>query len=256
MVGLILGGIEKMKKIENDLDIITEITGIKDKIIIDVGCGTGQLVRKLTEEGARVIGIDRPDMLLKAKNNQKFLGGGGGGYFSTTPPPPGRRRQGIFIAGLGENLPFKTNYADIIIFFASFHHIPGSMMKQTLEETHRVLKAGGIGIFLEPIGREGSYFEIIRLVEDERNIQQQAFESIKNAHTFGLENKREEIKYFERSFDDYVNILNVNVEDEAERNGYLKEARKITERLSREAGIPIEDFRYKSICRVNVLQKS
>jgi ubiquinone/menaquinone biosynthesis C-methylase UbiE len=224
-----------MKKIENELDIISEITGIKDKTIIDVGCGTGGLVRKLTTEGAEVIGIDRHDMLVKAKDNQK---------------------QGIFIAGLGENLPFKDIYADIIIFFASFHHVPGSMMKQTLQETHRVLKAGGIGIFLEPIGREGSYFEILRLVEDERDIQQLALESIKKAHTFGLENKREEINYFERSFDDYVNLLKVFVEDEAERNGYLKEAGKITERLSHEAGIPIEDYRYKSICRVNVLHKS
>ena len=224
-----------MKKIENELDIINEITGLKDKIIIDVGCGTGGLVRKLTEEGARVIGIDRTDMLVKARNNQQ---------------------QGTFIAGLGESLPFKNNYADIIIFFASFHHVPGSKMKQTLQETHRVLKAGGIGIFLEPIGREGSYFEILRLVEDERDIQQLAFESIKKAHTFGLENKREEIKYIERSFDDYVNLLNVFVEDEAERNGYLKEAGKITKRLCQEAVIPFEDYRYKSICRVNVLQKS
>jgi ubiquinone/menaquinone biosynthesis C-methylase UbiE len=146
-----------MKKIENELDIISEITGIKNKIIIDVGCGTGGLVRKLAEQGAEVIGIDRPDMLVKAKNNQKLLQGvQGDGFLEKSPP--GRRRQSVFIAGLGENLPFKNNYADIIIFFASFHHVPGSMMKQTLQETHRVLKTGGIGIFLEPIGREGSYF--------------------------------------------------------------------------------------------------
>jgi ubiquinone/menaquinone biosynthesis C-methylase UbiE len=226
-----------MKKVENELNIISEITGIKDKTIIDVGCGTGGLVRKLTAEGAGVIGIDRPDMLVKAKDSS-----------------PGRDEK--YIAGLGENLPFKNNYADIIVFFASFHHVPRAMMKQTLQETHCVLKAGGIGIFLEPIGREGSYFEIIRLVEDERDIQRLAFESIKKAHTFGLENKREEIIYVERSFDDYVNILNVFVDDEAERNGYLREARKITERLSQEAGIPFENYRYKSICRVNVLQKS
>jgi len=244
-----------MKKIENELDIFPGITGIKDKIIIDVGCGTGGLVRKLAEEGAQVIGIDKPDMLVKAKNNQKLLQGvQGGGFLEKSPP--GRRRQGLFTAGLGENLPFKNNYADIIIFFASFHHVPASMMKQTLQETHRVLKAGGIGIFLEPVGREGSYSEISWLLGDERDIQQQAFEVIKKARSFGLENKREEIIYFERSFNDYVNLLNVFVDDEAERNGYLKEARKITERLSREAGISFEDYRYKSICRVNMLKKS
>lgn len=223
-----------MKKIENELDIISKITVIKNKTIIDVGCGTGGLVRKLTAEGAKVIGIDSPDMLIKAKNNQK---------------------QVFFTAGLGENLPFKNNIADIIIFFASFHHVPGAMMNQTLQETYRVLKPGGIGFFLEPVGREGSYFEILRLVEDERDIQQLALESIKKAYTFGLENKREEVMYIERSFDDYVNLLNIFVEDEAERSGYLKEARKITERLSREAGISFENYRYKSICRVNVLQK-
>jgi ubiquinone/menaquinone biosynthesis C-methylase UbiE len=258
-----------MKKVENELEIISEITGIKDKTIIDVGCGTGGLVRKLAAEGAEVIGIDRPDMLVKAKdsssnkneeNNQKLLEGVQVSAVRKAPCamrlPPGRRRHSIFIAGLGENLPFKNNYADIIIFFASFHHIPGAMMKQTLQETQRVLKTGGIGIFLEPIGREGSYFEILRLVEDERDIQRLAFESIKKVHTFGLENKKEEIIYVERSFDDYVNLLNVFVDDAAERNGYLKEARKITERLNQEAGIPFEDYRFKSICRINVLQRS
>jgi ubiquinone/menaquinone biosynthesis C-methylase UbiE len=226
-----------MKKIENELDIFPGITGIKDKIIIDVGCGTGGLVRKLAVEGAQIIGIDKPEMLVKARDSS---------------PTTNEK----YIAGLGENLPFKNNYADIIIFFASFHHVPASMMKQALQETHRVLKAGGIGIFLEPVGREGSYSEISWLVEDERDIQQQAFELIKKSRSFGLENKREEIIYFERSFNDYIDLLNVFVDDETERNGYLKEARKITERLSREAGIPFEDYRYKSICRVNVLQKS
>jgi hypothetical protein len=76
------------------------------------------------------------------------------------------------------------------------------------------------------------------------------------AHAFGFENKREEIMYIERSFDDYVNLLNVFVDDAAERDGCLKEAREITDRLSREAGISFEDYRYKSICRINVLQKS
>jgi ubiquinone/menaquinone biosynthesis C-methylase UbiE len=260
-----------MKRIENELDIISKLTVVKDKTIIDVGCGTGGLVQKLAEQGAGVIGIDRHDMLVKAKNNQmQSICIPAAPHDSARAFTPrrmktntnelaqhiGSPRRGVFTAGLGENLPFKNNSADIIIFFASFHHIPEQMMMQTLQETYRVLKAGGIGIFLEPIGREGSYFEIIRLVEDERDIQQLAFESIKKAHTFGLENKSEEIIYVERSFDDYVNLLNIFVEDEAERNGYLKEAGKITEGLSQEAGIPFEDYRFKSICRINVLQKS
>jgi hypothetical protein len=51
------------------------------------------------------------------------------------------------------------------------------------------------------------------------------------AHAFGFENKREEIMYIERSFDDYVNLLNVFVDDAAERDVCLKEAREITKKI-------------------------
>lgn len=226
-----------MRKVEKELDVITGVAAIKNKTIIDVGCGTGGLVRNLTAQGAETIGIDSPDMLAKARDSS----------------PVGQEK---YIAGVGENLPLKNNYADIIVFFASFHHVPRPKMMQTLQEAHRVLKTGGIGIFVEPVGQEGSYFEIIRLVEDERDIQKLAFESIKKAHTLGLENKKEDIIYVERSFADYVNLLKVFVDDETERNEYLAEARKITDNISRKAGISFEDYRFKSICRVNMLEKS
>jgi ubiquinone/menaquinone biosynthesis C-methylase UbiE len=238
-----------MKKLETDLEIFSQITEVKEKTIIDVGCGTGGFVRALAAEGARVIGIDSLPMLTKGKNNKTRLQG------STEDSQP-RRKQKFFIAGVAENLPLKDNYADIIIFFASFHHIPGAGMNQSLQETHRVLKTDGLAIFLEPIGQKGSYFEIVRLIEDERNIQQMAFQSIKNAYMWGLENKKEEITYFERSFDDYSNLVKVFVDDETKRKGYLEEARKITTVFCEKSRIPFEDYRYKSICRVNVLQKS
>lgn len=225
-----------MRKIENDFDIILQLGEIKGKTIIDVGCGTGGLVRKLTAEGAQVTGIDTPEMLLKAGENT----------------PAGNEK---YISALGENLPFKSNFADMIIFFASLHHIPEPMMLQALKENHRILKTGGIAIFVEPLGQEGSYFELIRLVEDERDIQRLAFEAIKKAHTFGMENKTEEIVYIERSFTDYVNLLNIFIEDEIERSEYMQEARKVTERLCQAANQTISDYRFKSICRVNVLQR-
>jgi ubiquinone/menaquinone biosynthesis C-methylase UbiE len=238
-----------MKKFENDLEIFSQITEIKEKTIIDVGCGTGGFVRELAAKGARVIGIDYLPMLTKSKNNQPLLQ-------KSTKDSQLHRLQKFFIAGAAENLPLKDNYADIIVFFASFHHILETRMDQSLQETYRVLKTDGLAIFLEPIGQKGSYFEIVRLIEDERSIQQIAFQSIKNAHMWGLENKKEEIAYFERSFGDYANLVKVFVDDEIKRKGYLKNARKITTGLSKEAGIPFEDYRYKSICRVNVLQKS
>jgi len=226
----------QVRKIENEFDIIRQVTEIKGKTIIDVGCGTGELVRKLAGEGAQVTGIDSPEMLAKAANS----------------PPVGNEK---YISGVGENLPLKSNLADMIIFFASLHHIPEPMMIYALKEAHRVLKTGGTGFFVEPIGQEGSYFELVRLVEDERDIQRFAFETIKKAAALGMENKTEEIIYIERSFNDYVNLLNIFIEDETERNKCLQQARKVTKKLSRSAKQTFNDYRFKSICRLNVLQK-
>jgi ubiquinone/menaquinone biosynthesis C-methylase UbiE len=226
----------QMRKIEDEFDVIRHVIEIKGKTIIDVGCGTGELVRKLTGEGAQVTGIDSPEMLAKAVKH-----------------PPVRNEK--YISGTGENLPLKSNIADAVIFFASLHHIPEPDMFFALKEAYRVLKTGGTGVFLEPIGQEGSYFELIRLVEDERDIQRAAFETIKKAHTLGMENKTEEIIYIERSFNDYVNLLNIFVKDETERNTCLQQARKVTKKLCRAAKQTFEDYRFKSICRVNVLQK-
>lgn len=223
-----------MRKIENEFEVITGITTLDGKVVVDVGCGTGELVRKLTAQGARVTGIDNPEMLAKAKE------------FS----PVGSEK---YVTGQGENIPVKDNDADIVIFFASFHHVPEPM--RALKETRRILQNGGIAIFVEPVGKEGSYFELIRLVEDEREIQKLAYETIKKASSIGLENTKEEIVYLERSLADYAKLLDIFVDDEEERKEYLNRSREVTSQLCRDAGLSIDEYRFKSICRINVLRK-
>lgn len=223
-----------MKKVKNDLEVLSQIGSFKDKVIIDVGCGTGEIVRELTSRGARVTGIDTEEMLRKV-----FLKVG----------------DETYSVGGGECLPFEDDYADIIIFFASLHHVPEGMLNQALKEAHRVLKPGGMVFCLEPVGQKGSYFEILSLVEDERDIQAKAYEAIKNTKAIGIVNKEEYMVYIERSYEDYVKLLNVFVENETKRNECLARAKEITERFSREAGINFKDFRFNSICRVNTLRK-
>lgn len=227
-----------MKKVESEFDIFQDITDLKDKVIIDVGCGTGELVRKLTAAGAQVTGIDTPEMLGKAKEHL----------------PVGEEK---YLPGAGENLPLENEYADIVIFFASFHHIAVPEMKQALKETYRVLKTGGTAIFVEPVGQKGSYYEIIRLVEDEREVQKQAYKKICNAAEVGLENEKEAGKmfYIERSFDDFVKLNEIFIEDEIERKRVLSQAREVTTRLSQAANTSFENYRFKSICRLNILKK-
>ena len=225
-----------MKKITNSLDIIGLNRELKNKTIIDMGCGTGDLVRLLSKQEARLIGIDRLNMLKKAREH----------------PPVGNES---YICGVGEYFSFRTQSAEMILFMASLHHVPETLMTQALSECHRVLKPRGTAVILEPMGLDGSYYEIVKLVNDEREIQRLAYEAIQQAQRFGLAIKEEEIIYFERSFADYEDLLNDFVDDPEDRNRYIEEARKTTERMSREAGVSFADFRYRSIARVNVLEK-
>jgi len=225
-----------MKKINNELEALSHFDSFKDKIVIDVGCGTGDLVRELTSRGATVAGIDTQEMIEKAKQVSKV-------------------GDETYLEARGESLPFEDNYADIIIFFASLHHVPEGMLNQALKEAHRVLKPSGIVFCLEPVGQPGSYFEILSLLEDERDIQINAYEAIKNARTIGLINQEEYMVYIERSYEDYIKLINIFVDNETIKNKCLARAKKITEKSSIEAGIDFKDFRYKSICRIDILEK-
>lgn len=225
-----------MKKIVTRLEVLDGLLTLKDKVVIDVGCGAGELVRELTQQGAQVIGIDTAEMLGKGKTN----------------PPVGAER---YMPGSAVKLPIADSYADIVTFFASLHHVPMDGLDEALSETHRVLKPGGLAVFLEPVLKQGSYFELTGLVEDERDIQKCAYEAIKNAPAFGLKETDEKMFYFERSLMDYGDLLNLFVDDKTQRDDFMTQATEKTKRFAGEAGIAINDYRYKSICRVNILVK-
>ncbi len=225
-----------MKKIETRLEVLAGIVDLKDKVVIDVGCGAGELVRELTSQGAKAIGIDSQEMLTKGNVN----------------PPVGNEQ---YLPGSAVKLPVEDKYADVVTFFASLHHVPMDGLNDALKETYRVLKPGGMAVFLEPVLKPGSYFELTGLVDDEREIQKNAYEAIKNAAAFGLEESEEKMFYFERSLNDYTELLNLFVDDKAEREKFLAQAKKRTVLFARDAGMDIKDYRFKSICRVNVLRK-
>lgn len=231
-----MADVEKMKRIDNDWEVVSNLGPFKGKVVVDVGCGTGGMVRELSSRGAVVTGIDINDMIQKAQ------------------AVPGVADE-TYLVGGGEDLPFGDDFADLVLFIASLHHVPEGKYDRALKEAHRVLKPGGLVLCLEPVGEEGSYFELIRLLEDERDIQAETYEIIKGADSLGFSHVEEYRAFFERSYEDYVNLMNVFVDDEARRRECLHRAREITAGLCRESGIAFEDYRFKSICRINILKK-
>jgi ubiquinone/menaquinone biosynthesis C-methylase UbiE len=226
-----------MKKAQSHAEVLSRYVSFPGKVVIDIGCGTGDFVRWMTARGASATGIDMADMVAKA---EKF-------------PKSGDEK---YLVGTAQEVPVESAHADLTLYLASFHHVPENEMFGALEECKRILKAEGTAIFVEPVGKKGSYYQIVRLVGDERDVQAKAYEAIKAAGRLGFRMIAEETYYLERSFEDYLHLLEVNVESEVKRAEIAAAARAITEGLSRDAGTSFESYRYRSICRMNILMKT
>lgn len=224
-----------MRRAESILQVLSAHADFAGRTVVDVGCGPGDLARALAARGARVVGLDRPAMLAQARGK----------------PATGDER---YVAAGGEAVPLRSGCADVVVFAASLHHVPAARMSDAVSECRRVLRPGGRAVFVEPVAEPGSYFEVVRLIEDEREVQRLAREALAGAGEAGLRAVAQEGFYLERSFEDYVHLLEVNVEDAARRAEAQETARGITAHLASEAGVPFGDFRFRSVCRLDVLE--
>ena len=225
-----------MNKTQSHADVISKYLNFSNKIVIDVGCGTGDFARWIAAQGASVIGIDTPEMIDKAGKTERV----------------GNEK---YIIGTGQALPFENNYADIIVYLASFHHIPENEMVHAIEQCHMILKSGGKAIFVEPVAQKGSYYEVVRFEADEADIQAKVYRMLQDADRYGFTMRAEETYFLERSFDDFKKLIEIFVDDKVRKTDIIAQARIVTEQLSRENKVSFESFRYKSICRMNILGK-
>lgn len=226
----------EMQKLDSDADLIARYLPNPGKTVVDVGCGTGAIVRILAGLAVRAIGVDVPEMLAKAEAEPRV-------------------GDELYIAGTGEDLPLEDHLADSMLYLASFHHVPVPRFMQALRECARVLTPGGMALVVEPEREPGSYFDLIRLVEDEREIQKQAYAALLRAEEAGLRLGDESFVYWERSLDDFRQLLDVFVPEPEKRAEYVRQAEElVAERVDGEASA-VEQARFRSICRVNVLHK-
>ncbi len=129
------------------LDTLQEI-GARD--LLDIGCGHGALAKSLARDGFHVTGIDPSAAAVAA----------------ATDRVPGA----TFLSAEAQALPFASATFDAAIFLNSLHHVPPPAMQTALQEALRVLRPNGEVIIVEPLA-EGSFFEVMRPVEDETDIR-------------------------------------------------------------------------------------
>lgn len=93
------------------------------KRILEVGCGTGQWLSELADNGYDIIGLDPSRNMLRTAMEKS--------------------RQPLMVQGCAEAIPFRTDIFDRLFCINAFHHF--SRQERFLAEARRVLRnRGGI----------------------------------------------------------------------------------------------------------------
>lgn len=101
----------------------------KNTKILDIGCGSGILIKELEQEGFNnLYGIDPSSEMIKQSIN--------------------KCDKAIFKIGFAENIEYPDNYFDLIIGTAFLHHIKDLYLVE--KEIKRLLKNNGNILFHEP----------------------------------------------------------------------------------------------------------
>jgi len=129
-------------------------------VALDVCCGTGDLAFALARRGARVVGLDFSEAMLRVAEGRKPR------PRSSAATPTPERNNPAFLLGDAQQLAFADNSFEIVTVGYGLRNLPN--WETGLKEMHRVTAPGGRLVVLEfgkpanPIWR-ALYFGYLRL---------------------------------------------------------------------------------------------
>ena len=108
---------------------------IKNKKVLELGCGKGSYAIQLAELGGNLIGIDISEVAID--------------YSQKQAEEKQVKNNTNFLVMNAEKLDFPSNYFDRVIGSSILHHLD---LDKAISEIARVLKSDGDAIFIEPLG--------------------------------------------------------------------------------------------------------
>lgn len=109
-----------------------EIESIKNKKVLDIGCGFGWLEYQLQNSVLKITGIDSDQMIIK--NNQKLR----------------HSNRVIFKKASALKMPFEDNSFEVVISSEVIEHLPKGSENIFFKEIYRVLKNNGVCFISTP----------------------------------------------------------------------------------------------------------
>lgn len=120
-------------RLEKTFTLADQKVGIKPgKVILDVGCGRGELLVRCAQRGARIIGFDLSDTALKISKQMVAL------FLDAH-----QRKHVEILRTRASRLPFTNSSFDILFMADIVEHLNPTALTDALKEAHRVLKQGG-----------------------------------------------------------------------------------------------------------------
>lgn len=184
-----------MKRIKEEfLDNLETVVRLKNKRVLEIGCGSGSRSIQIAKRAKHVTAIEPSLPSIKEAKKSNY-------------------RENIdYQVGRAEKLPYTSKTFDLAIFTLSLHHVPALKIRSAIREAIRVTKKRGHIVFLEPT-HEGSFFEAeVRFDAcdgDERKEKAFAYYSLLNHKGYEevAELSDETIFQFD-SYEDFVSSMN------------------------------------------------
>lgn len=148
-------------------------------VVVDVGCGYGHSLKKLSERFSpkELIGLDI-DLEMLAESKKKI---------------EKDKVNAKLIHCSSDNIPLESNSVDLLFCHQTFHHI--IEQEAAIQEFYRILKPGGIFLFAESTKRYIHSFFIKTLFRHPMHVQKTAQEYIDLIKQAGFSVAEESISY-------------------------------------------------------------